>query len=205
MELREALRQMPLIAVLSNISSAEILPIAQALVNTGITCLAVSINSGAEALASIQLLTEYFGNKILLGMDGAVTTEQLQGVAQCKAQFIMTYHTNPALIQIAKELNLYCIPGFSSPTEAFSAIAADADALQIYPCPPPFTIKALKAVLPVETLLIAGKGSNSEAIPLYFQAGVNAFVVEQELEVEGDTLETITYKTRALAAIIRSL
>ena len=45
---------------------------------------------------------------------------------------------------------MLCIPGVATPTEAFAALAAGADALKLFPAEtlPPAVVKAWRAVLP---------------------------------------------------------
>jgi 2-dehydro-3-deoxyphosphogalactonate aldolase len=59
-------------------------------------------------------------------------------------------HADPAIIAAAKARGLLCVPGVATPTEAFGALAAGADALKLFPAEalPPPVVKALRAVLP---------------------------------------------------------
>ena len=42
-------------------------------------------------------------------------------------------HADTAVIRAAKAAGLYCVPGVVTPTEAFAALAAGADALKLFP------------------------------------------------------------------------
>ena len=65
-------------------------------------------------------------------------------------------HGDPALIRAAKARGLLCVPGVATPTEAFAALAAGADALKLFPAEalPPQVVKAWRAVLPKEVWLL---------------------------------------------------
>ncbi len=144
MQLLDAIHQCPLIAILRGVKPSEVVAIGQAIVNVGFTIIEVPLNSPEDPLASIHHLTTAFGDRILIGAGTVVQREQVKKVAESGGRLIISPHTDPAIIQEAKQQNLFCMPGFSTPTEAFAAINAGADALKFFPAGPPTLLKALK-------------------------------------------------------------
>ncbi len=106
-------------------------------------------------------------------------------------------HADPHIIQAAKLAGLYCIPGFSTPTEAIAAIAAGADILKLFPAEAfePKVLKALKAVLPEIPIFPVG-GITAHAMAAYNQAGADGFGLGSALYRPGDTLTSVTQKAK---------
>ncbi len=81
-------------------------------------------------------------------------------------------------------------PGVATPTEAFAALDAGADALKMFPgelLPPP-AVKAWRAVLPPETLLLPVGGVAPDNIAAYLKAGANGFGIGTSVYKPGMTI-----------------
>ena len=115
----------PLIAILRGIRPEEILDVAQALVEAGITGIEVPLNS-PEPLVSIQRLTEKYGTECVCGAGTVLKPEQVDAVARVGGKLIVTPNVNPAVIRRSAELGLHTVPGFATATEAFAALDAGA-------------------------------------------------------------------------------
>src|SRR5262245_6149793 len=122
MELFTTLHKCPLIAILHEFTPQKELAVEQGLIGNGFTVREVPMNSPEEPLASIALLLEAFGERALIGAGAITELDQVHAVAQMGGQLIMTPHVKSALIHVSKEEGLYCIPGFSTPTEAYTAL-----------------------------------------------------------------------------------
>ena len=63
---------------------------------------------------------------------------------------------NAEVVREAVRLGMVCLPGVLTPTEAFAALAAGASGLKLFPAEMigPAVVKALRAVLPAEALLL---------------------------------------------------
>jgi 2-dehydro-3-deoxyphosphogalactonate aldolase len=82
-------------------------------------------------------------------------------------------HSDPAVIRAAKIARLAVMPGVATPTEAFAALAAGADALKMFPAEllGPSVLKAWRAVLPVDTPLVPVGGITPEKLAGFVAAG----------------------------------
>jgi len=204
-ELYDALNRCPLIAILRGITPKDILPISNVLIDIGFTCIEIPLNSPEEPLTSIARLVEAFQSQILIGAGTVTSVEQIRAVARVGAKLIVMPHTNPMLIHTAKEEHLYCIPGFSTATEAFAALEAGADALKLFPAPVPSVLRALKSVLPSHIPIIPVGGINPDSMTHYIDAGATGFGLGANLYHPGDSVESVAQKAKVFYATIRSL
>lgn len=185
MQFNDVLKHCPLIAILRGITPADIIPVAEVIVQAGFLCIEVAMNS-PQATTSIGLLSKRFGEDILIGAGTLTRPEQVIEVAQAGAKLILSPHTDPAIITTAKELALFCVAGFSTPTEAFTAIHAGTDALKIFPAPIPSTLRSIKTVLPNNLPIIAVGGINPDSLVHYLHAGAAGFGIGNHLYQAGD-------------------
>lgn len=204
MQFNNMLTRCPLIAILRGITPTDIIPIAEVLVETGFLCLEIPLNS-PNPLASIDLLNRHFGDQILIGAGTVTRPEQVIEVAQAGAKLILSPHTDPEIIETAKEIGLLCIAGFSTPTEAFRAINAGTDALKIFPAPIPATLKAIKAVLPDNLPIIAVGGITPASMVHYLHAGANGFGIGSHLYQAGDKPLLVKQNAKVFYDSIRAL
>ncbi len=204
MELLQAFQQCPLIAILRGIQPHEAVAIGTALVTNGFRCLEVPLNSPG-ALDSIAFLAEAFQHRAVISAGTVTQVGQVGDVAAHGGRLIVMPHTDPVIIHAAKEQGLYCIPGFSSPTEAFTAIAAGADALKLFPAPIPGILKAIKTILPQQIAVFPMGGITPAVIPHYLQAGADGFGLGTHLYQPGDSPETVAKNAKAFYDSLRQL
>lgn len=203
MYLEEAIQACSLIAILRGIRPDEAVAIGQILIDIGFTCIEVPLNSPEDPLASIHHLSRVFKGKALIGAGTVLRREQVAEVAKCGGRLIITPHSDVAIIHAAKENNLYCIPGFSTPTEAFSAIAARADALKFFPATSPTVLSTIKTVLPADMAIFPVGGINLANMQAYQQAGAAGFGLGAALYQPGDSPGKVAESAKAFYNAIR--
>lgn len=204
MQLNDMLRRCPLIAILRGITAEEVISIAETLIDSGFVCLEIPLNT-ADSLVSIELLHKRFAEQILIGAGTVVYPQQVVSAAQAGAKIILTPHSDPEIIATAKEIGLNCIAGFSTPTEAFSALNAGADALKIFPAPIPATLKSIKTVLPMDIPIIAVGGITPESMVHYLHAGAVGFGIGKHLYQAGDPPQLVKQNAKVFYDSIRAL
>lgn len=69
----------------------------------------------------------------LIGTGTLFTIEDVQKAIASGAQFLFSPHTNPAMIQVAKQAEIPIIPGALSPTEIITAWQAGASCVKVFP------------------------------------------------------------------------
>ena len=85
---------------------------------------------------------------------------QVDDVAAAGGQIVISPNTCEKVIARAKARGLFVMPGFFTPSEAFAAIEAGADALKYFPAEVggPAGLRAVKVVLPPEVPIYAVGG-----------------------------------------------
>ncbi len=119
----------------------------------------------------------------------------------------MTPHADPAVVRAAKAAGLLTVPGFFTPAEAFSLLAAGADALKLFPAEAasPAVLRALRAVLPAGTALLPVGGVDAASIPAWHAAGAAGYGIGSAIYKPGDTPETVRDKADRLVAALNGL
>lgn len=200
------LSQMPLIAILRGIQPTEVLDVAAALEQAGFLCLEIPLNS-PDALTSIRRLREHFDGKLLVGAGTVLTVAEAEAVQKAGAEFVVSPNTSPAVIRATKACGLLSVPGFATPTEAFAAIEAGADALKLFPAEaaPPSVLRALKAVLPAEVPVLAVGGITPESMAGYFAAGAAGFGIWSAIYKHGLAVDIVRERAEGFVATWRNL
>jgi 2-dehydro-3-deoxyphosphogalactonate aldolase len=122
-------------------------------------------------------------------------------------RLVVMPHGDPAVIRAAKAQGLLCVPGVATPTEAFAALAAGADALKMFPAEalPPAALKAWRAILPPDTLLFPAGGMKPDALDAYWAAGASGFGTGSGLYQPGSPVDTVHAVARAYATAVARL
>ncbi|MFS8037100.1 2-dehydro-3-deoxy-6-phosphogalactonate aldolase [Xanthobacter sp. AM11] len=199
-----ALARCPLVAILRGLTPQEAPAIGAALVEAGVFIIEVPLNS-PEPLASIRLLADAFGAQALIGAGTVLSPADVEAVAQAGGRLIVMPHADVAVIGAAKARGLACTPGVATPTEAFAARAAGADALKLFPAEgiPPRIVKAWRAVLTDIPLLPVG-GIDAGNMADYRAAGADGFGIGSALYRPGKTAGAVAADARALVAAARA-
>jgi len=203
-ELKSYLARCPLIAILRGIQPHEAAAIAEVLEAAGIAIVEVPLNS-PDPLASIATLARDFGDRLLIGAGTVMTQAQVADIALAGGRLIVTPHADPAITHAAKAHGLIAVPGFFTPAEAFTMLAAGADALKLFPAEAasPAVLRALRAVLPADTAVLPVGGIDAGNIPAWRAAGAAGFGIGSAIYKPGDTAATVAAKARALLASLR--
>jgi 2-dehydro-3-deoxyphosphogalactonate aldolase len=101
-------------------------------------------------------------------------------------------------MEAAKPAGLVCVPGVATPTEAFAALEAGADALKLFPAEliSPPVVKAMRAVLPKASRLFPVGGITPETMPAYVRAGANGFGLGSALYTAGASVADVGANAR---------
>jgi 2-dehydro-3-deoxyphosphogalactonate aldolase len=204
--LQDILAPLPLIAILRGVTPDEALGIGEALIDAGFVAIEVPLNS-PEPLASIRLLADAFGERALIGAGTVRDPADVARIAAAGGRLVVMPHGDAAVIDAAKERGLLCVPGVATPTEAFAALDAGADALKLFPAEalPPAVVKAWRAVLPKDVWLLPVGGIRPDSMALYLAAGANGFGLGSALYTPGMTPAQVATSARAFADAFATL
>lgn len=192
------LQQLPLVAILRGITPEEVVPVARVLSAAGFRVIEVPLNS-PRPFETIRLLSDSLDHDHLVGAGTVTRVDQVGEVAAAGGRVIVMPHGDAAVVRAAKGTGLYCVPGVATPTEAFAALAAGADALKLFPAEmlPPVALKAMRAVLPREALVLPVGGITPDAMGEYLAAGASGFGLGSALYRPGADAAEVERSARA--------
>jgi 2-dehydro-3-deoxyphosphogalactonate aldolase len=198
MDLDHALTELPLIAILRGLEPDQALGVGNVLVDEGFKAIEVSLNSPSP-LESIERLAAALGDQAIIGAGTVLRASDIGDVAKAGGRLAVMPHADTSLIRKADHLGLFCIPGVATPTEAFAALDAGADALKMFPAEalPPAVVKAWRAVLRPPIRLLPVGGVDPESMAAYLAAGASGFGLGSALYKPDMALTEIARRARA--------
>jgi len=206
MEFSGAFAACPLVAILRGLEPADAPAIGEALVSSGFTIIEVPLNS-PDPLKSIGILAERFRNRAMIGAGTVLSPDAVRQVAGAGGRFVVSPNVDIPTIEATRECGMDSIPGYYTATEAFTALAAGATALKLFPADAadPAMLKAQRAVLPREVPILAVGGINTANMASWHAAGANGFGLGSNLYKPGKRANDVAIAARDLVAAARKL
>lgn len=172
----------PLVAILRGLRPEEAVTIAEALIDAGVRMIEVPLNS-PEPFASIAAIQSRFGGIALIGAGTVLDLGSIDRLTETGARLMVTPNTVPELIARGVSRGLETMPGFLTPSEAFSAIGAGARRLKLFPAfaQGPAYIKAIREVLPPATGIWAVGGVDADNARSWIEAGAEGVALGSAL------------------------
>lgn len=189
----------PLVAILRGLTPAEAEPVGAALLEAGFRCLEVPLNS-PQPLDSIAILQRQFGDRALIGAGTVLSPQAVTEVAEAGGRIIISPNTNVDVIRATKAWGLISFPAFYTPSEAFAALDAGADALKLFPAEVGglAMLKALRAVLPAGAPVFPVGGVDPNSMAVYRAAGAAGFGIGSSLYAPGRSPEDVGERAKSL-------
>ncbi len=202
MDVGSCLDGFPLVAILRGVRPDEVEGVGDALVRHGFRIIEVPLNS-PDPYDSIARLVRRFPDT-MIGAGTVLDPADADRVRDAGGELVVMPHGDGAVIRRAKALGMACMPGVATPTEAFAALAAGADALKMFPAEglPPAVMKAWLAVLPKGTGLLPVGGITPLNMGPYWAAGARGFGLGSALYKPGMTAAQVAGTARAFAEAI---
>ena len=202
-QLASAIGAMPIVAILRGVRPDEAVAIGEALVAAGVRVIEVPLNS-PDPYTSIASLAEALAGRAVVGAGTVLTPAQLDQVADAGGVIAVTPNTEPAVIERARARGVEPMPGFFTPTEAFSAIAAGARYLKLFPASTAGLghFPAIRAVLPADVKLLAVGGINPSNARTWLDAGADGLGIGSDIYKPGDSPDVVSAKAARLVAAI---
>ncbi|GBD43684.1 2-dehydro-3-deoxy-6-phosphogalactonate aldolase [bacterium HR40] len=205
-DLRSWLMPLPFFAVLRGLPPGDAIAVGEALVEAGFRILEVPLNS-PDPLASIRFLAGHFGERVLVGAGTVTASADVDAVRAAGGRIVVMPHTDPELVRHAVAAGMLVVPGATTPSECFAALAAGARALKLFPAEilSPEAVRALRAVLPKDVLLFPVGGIAPDKLEAYRRAGADGFGLGSHLYRPGASAREVGERARAFAAAWRAL
>jgi 2-dehydro-3-deoxyphosphogalactonate aldolase len=197
---------LPLIAILRGITPDDIVGHVEALLEAGFDAIEVPLNS-PDWQRSIPMALEVAGTRALVGAGTVLTPDAVDAVADLGGHLLVTPNTDPAVIRRGRERGMYTSIGFSTPSEAFAAIAAGAQSLKLFPATQwgPGYVKSIRAVLPPDLPLLAVGGVTPENIGQFLDAGCIGAGLGGDLYKAGQPVSRTRERANAFVKAYRSV
>jgi 2-dehydro-3-deoxyphosphogalactonate aldolase len=204
-DLRTALNQCPVVAILRGVKPDEVDAVGDALVEAGIIVIEVPLNS-PDPFDSIGRLAKRYGARALIGAGTVLEPADVARVKDAGGQLIVAPNFDADVVRAARAAGLVALPGVMTPSEGFAALKAGADGLKLFPAEiiPPAVFKAWRAVFPADCLLLAVGGVGVDNLKIYAQAGASGYGIGSALYKPGRSPAEIALLARALVAVAKA-
>lgn len=195
-----ALRQLPLVAILRGLPTADAVAVGSALFDAGFRLIEVPLNS-PQPLLSIEALARHLPDAVV-GAGTVTEAEQVRQVQSAGGQLIVSPHLDRHVVEATVVRGLVSLPGVMTPSEAFAALRLGAHALKVFPAEavPVPALKAMRAVLPPHARLLPVGGIAPPHLAPYRAAGANGFGLGSALYRPGDSAAQVARNAQAFVA-----
>jgi 2-dehydro-3-deoxyphosphogalactonate aldolase len=204
-DLRAALTQCPIVAILRGVKPDEVDAIGDALVEAGVIVIEVPLNS-PDPFESIKRLAARHGARALVGAGTVLEAADVARVKEAGGKLVVAPNFDADVVRAANSAGLISLPGVMTPSEGFAALKAGADGLKLFPAEiiPPAVFKAWRAVFSPDTLLLAVGGVGVGNIRTYADAGASGYGIGSALFKPGRPAPEIGTLARALVAAAKT-
>jgi 2-dehydro-3-deoxyphosphogalactonate aldolase len=197
---------LPLIVILRGLTAHDAASVGTILFEAGFPMLEVPLNRPG-ALDSIRELRRMAPDTALVGGGAVLTAHDVDAVFNAGGQFVGMPNTDADIIRHVVHSPMLALPGCTTPTEGFRALAAGADALKLFPAEmiTPAVLNAWVAVFPPQTALLPVGGIHPGNMAAYVDAGAGGFGIGTQLYRPGVELATLARAAEAFMALRNAL
>ena len=177
----ERLREAKVVAVLRADAPEDAVNASLALAEAGVRAVELTFTTPGADVA-LREARERLPAGVLLGAGTIRTPEQLQGSVDAGADFLVTPHLDPALLEEMLATGLLAVPGVFTPSEVGVALHAGAGVVKLFPAATGGLahLKALRGPFP-ELQVIPTGGVGAAGVPSWLKAGAVAVGAGSEL------------------------
>lgn len=204
------LRDTGLVAILRGRSGDRLTDVCDTLLDAGVRCLEVTMNTPG-ALAAVRRLAAEGRPGVEVGVGTVRRPDEVDAAADAGATFVVAPNTSLPVGERAAALGLGWFPGALTPTEIAGAWEAGATAVKVFPAGSAGGPRYLKEVrAPLEDVLLVPTGGVSlEDVPGYLQVGAVAVGMGSPLLGaaldDDEDLDRLAERARAaLDAVVRA-
>jgi 2-dehydro-3-deoxyphosphogalactonate aldolase len=204
-EFEAAFAALPLVAILRGIRPDQVEAIGDTLIECGFRLIEVPLNSPTPLL-SIEKLAKRFGDDAMIGAGTVLHVEEVARVREAGGRMVVSPNTDVGVIKATVSAGMTSLPGYFTPSDAFSALSAGANALKLFPAEAasPAVLRAHRAVLPQQTPILAVGGITPEGMAIWRKSGADGFGLGSALYKSGASPENIRATAKLFATHWRS-
>ena len=142
----------------------------------------------------------------MIGAGTVTASAEVVAVRDAGGRLIVSPNADEEVIVETVQAGLVSLPGFFTASEAFTALRAGAHALKLFPAEgaQPAMLKALRAVLPLETPVLPVGGITPELLSLWLEAGAAGFGLGSALYRKGDSAAEVGKRADRFVAALRA-
>lgn len=190
-----------IIAILRGITPDEAVPVADALIEAGITRIEVPLNS-PDPFDSIGKMLDAHADVAMIGAGTVLDVQAVERLHQMGAHMVVSPDANVSVIAATKQAGMMSFPGVMTPTECFAALHAGADGLKLFPASLLGIegLKAIGAVLPKGTKTYAVGGVGPANFADWFAAGITGFGIGSALYKPGMSVADVASRAADMVA-----
>jgi len=191
-----AIRAGRLVPILRLRDHGHAVEVAETLVAAGVRILELTLGE-ASAPKAIESVVEAVGDRIPVGAGTVLDPDAVRQVAALGAEFCVSPHFDPAVVEAALAAGLVPIPGTFTPSEISAAGAAGAPMVKLFPAGPvgPGYLTALLGPFPGLAVIPTG-GIGIEEVPRWLAAGAVAVGLGSDLAPSSGTLDGLEQRAR---------
>ena len=174
--------------------------IERSLIDAGWHLIEVPLNSPQPLESIARIATEL--PDALVGAGTVLTVAAVRSVRDAGGRFVVAPNFDPEVVRASRDSGLLALPGVATPSEAFAALAAGATAIKLFPAEmiPPEAVKAMRAVLDPDAIVVPVGGITPTRMAPYVAAGANGFGIGSALFRPGMRLDELRRKAREWSA-----
>ena len=191
-----------IIAILRGVRPCEVVEIAGTLLGCGITKIEVPLNS-PDPFESIAAIVQEFDDQALIGAGTVLTVSDVQRTCDVGGKFVVSPNCDPEVIAATKTAGLFSYPGVMTPSVCFLALHLGADGLKFFPSNliGPAGMKAIRAVLPKATKVLAVGGAGPENFAEWKEAGADGFGIGSSLYKPGYSVMEVQSRAKHIVSV----
>jgi 2-dehydro-3-deoxyphosphogluconate aldolase/(4S)-4-hydroxy-2-oxoglutarate aldolase len=121
-----------IVAIIRRTDSSLAVETAQALLEGGVQVVEITLNTtGAEDM--LRALAKQVGDRMLIGAGTVMSADEVRRALDAGARFIVSPHTDQAVIEAARRAGAPSLPGAFTPTEIVTAWNLGASLVKVFP------------------------------------------------------------------------
>lgn len=121
-----------IISIMRRTESSLAVDTAEALLAGGVSVVEVTLNTPG-ALDMLAALARHVGQRMAIGAGTVMSPDEVARALDAGARFIVSPHTDPAVIEAARSAGAPALPGAFTPTEIVRAWQAGASLVKVFP------------------------------------------------------------------------